>query len=69
MNLNKESKNKVTNLDEMLMINISSMKATKKGKIGKYWLLVVDELTDLQWSFFLKMKSAQLPVMIGLIKG
>ena len=58
MNMNKESTNKATRPGERLMIDISSIKTKKKKRIGKYWLLVVDEATDMKWSFFLTKKSA-----------
>ncbi len=69
MNVNKESQNKTTDPGERLMIDISSIKTSGKEQIGNFWLLVVDEATDMKWSFFLKKKSAQVPVMIGFIKG
>ena len=69
LRMNKESKNKAKEAGERLMIDISSIKSTTKKRIGKYWLLVVDEATDMKWSFFLKKKSAQVAVLIGFIKG
>ena len=41
---------------ERLFFDISSVKATGLGG-SKYWLLVVDDATDMTWSIFLKKKS------------
>jgi len=35
---------------------------------AKFWLLVVDDVTDLCWSYFLKSKSEMKTIMINLIK-
>ncbi len=53
---------------EHLMIDISSVKS-KERRVGKFWFLVVDEATSMEWSFFLSTKSAQVPLLIGFIKG
>jgi len=68
LNLNKESKNKSKKAGERLMIDISSIKNSNKQQVGRYWLLIVDEATDMKWSFFLKKKSNQVPVLMGFIK-
>ena len=68
-NLNKESKNYSTKAGERLMIDISSIKTNNDKKIGRFWLLVVDEATDMKWSFFLTNKSQQVVVLVGFIKN
>jgi hypothetical protein len=68
LNLNKEAKNKSIKAGERLMIDISSVKNSDKKQVGRYWLLIVDEATDMKWSFFLKKKSNQVPVLMGFIK-
>ena len=68
MNLNKESKNRSTTPGERIMIDISSVKSKDKQKIGRFWLLVVDEATDMKWSYFLASKKQQVSVLVGFIK-
>jgi len=51
---------------ERLGFDISSIKNLSLGG-SKYWLLVVDEATDMCWSFFLKQKSETGAKMHGLI--
>jgi hypothetical protein len=48
---------------ECLSFDISSVKVQSLSK-SKYWLLVIDEKTDMCWSFFLKQKSDLPHVMI-----
>ena len=50
------------------MIDISSVKTKNSKRVGKYWLLVVDEATSMKWSFFLKSKDSQVALLIGFIK-
>ena len=50
------------------MIDTSSVKNKANNRIGKFWLLVVDEATSMKWSFFLKNKDAQVPLLTGFIK-
>ena len=69
MNVNKESKNRATMPGERLMIDISSVKTPNNKKVGRFWLLVMDEATDMKWSFFLKNKSQQVPLLLGFIKN
>ena len=69
MKLNKESHNQSKVPGERLMIDISSVKTQNSNRIGKYWLLVVDEATSMKWSFFLKSKDAQVPLLTGFIKN
>ena len=68
MKLNKESTNQSRVPGERLMIDISSVKTKDSKRIGKYWLLLVDEATSMKWSFFLKSKDAQVPLLTGFIK-
>ena len=49
------------------MIDISSVKHESFGK-SKFWLLVVDDCTDMCWSFFLQKKSELGQVMINHIR-
>ena len=51
---------------ERLCIDISSIKVKSYGG-NKFWLLVVDECTDMCWSFFLKKKSDLVPKMLEFI--
>ena len=70
MDVNKEAKNRSNVPGERLMIDISSVKTTEQNRKGrKFWLLVVDEASNMKWSFFLRSKAAQVPVMMGFIKG
>ena len=69
MKLNKESENQSKVPGERLMIDISSVKTQNSKRIGKYWLLVVDEATSMKWSFFLKSKDAQVQLLTGFIKN
>lgn len=67
-NLNKNAKNPSTTPGERIMIDISSVKNKDHEKSGRFWLLVVDEATDMKWSYFLVSKKQQVPVLQGLIK-
>ena len=69
LNVNKESKNHSKIPGERLMIDISSVKTKNNKKVGRFWLLVVDEATDMKWSFFLKKKSDQVKLLVGFIKN
>jgi hypothetical protein len=68
LQLNKESTNQSKVPGERLMIDISSVKTKNSKRVGKYWLLVVDEATSMKWSFFLKSKDSQVALLIGFIK-
>ena len=69
MAINKEAKNKSTIAGERIMIDISSVKSEEEMKrVGKFWLLMVDEATDMKWSFFLRSKGAQVPLLVGFFK-
>ena len=62
---------KVTNLrsktaGERLYIDISQVKCKSLGGRA-YWLLIVDEATDMKWTFCLKKKSDQVEALIGFI--
>ena len=63
----KESGSKATKAGERLFIDISSIKATSAGG-AKFWLLVIDEATDMKWSFFLKAKSELKEKLIPFVK-
>lgn len=68
MQVNKTTNNHATKPGERLMIDISTVKTQNSKKIGRYWLLIVDEATNMKWSYFLKSKEGQVSVIIGLIK-
>jgi hypothetical protein len=55
-NVDKVSGTVSTKPGERLYIDISSCKATSVGG-AKFWLLIVDQFTDLCWSAFLVKKS------------
>jgi hypothetical protein len=63
----KESETRSTIPGERLFINTSSVKAKSFGN-SKFWLLVVDDCTDVAWSAFLSKKSNQVDQLITLIK-
>jgi len=65
--MNKETVKQAANLGERLFIDISLTEHKSYGK-AKFWLLVVDDVTNFCWSFFLKSKSKIKTVMITLIK-
>ena len=50
--IQKFTQNKATAKGERLFMDISSVKGKSNGG-SKYWLLVIDEATQFQWSFFL----------------
>jgi len=69
MAINKEAKNKSTIAGERIMIDISSVKSEEEMKrVGKFWLLVIYEATDMKWSFFLRSKGAQVPLLVIFLK-
>ncbi len=49
------------------MIHTSSVKKASFGS-SKFWLLAMDDCTDMCWSTFLKKKSDQVDHLITLIK-
>jgi hypothetical protein len=66
-NVAKISTHKATKVGERLYLDISSVDTHTFGG-NKYWLLVVDEFSDMCWSYFLNAKSALSKHMILLIK-
>ena len=52
---------------ERLFLDISSPQTTSIGG-KKHWLLVLDDCTDLAWSYFLKNKSDLKDEILALIK-
>ena len=65
--IGKKASKKSQKPGERLCIDISSPTAASFG--GKHhWLLVVDENSDLCWSYFLKKKSETTAKMVALIK-
>jgi hypothetical protein len=63
----KELETKSTIPGERLYIETSSVKTESFGG-SKFWLLVVDDCTDVAWSAFLNKKSDQVERLITLIK-
>jgi hypothetical protein len=63
----KESETKSIIPGERLYIDASSVKAKSFGG-SKFWLLVVDDCTDVAWSAFLNKQSDQVERLITLIK-
>ena len=66
-NVKKESEVCSNIPGERLMIDISRIKKKSCGG-KKFWLLVLDDCTDMVWSFFLKRKDDQVEVLIAHIK-
>ena len=50
-----------------MFLDISSIKAVSAGE-AKFWILVVDEATDMKWSYFVKLKSKLKNKVSNLIK-
>ena len=66
-NVLKASGNKSTVAGEHLFLDISSIKAVSAGG-AKFWILIVDEATDMKWSYFVKLKSELKRKVIDFIK-
>ena len=66
--VSKESTSKSTVPGERLCFDISSVKK-KTFSNSKFWLLVVDEATDMCWSRFLKLKSDLPDEMMKIVKS
>ena len=66
-NLKKEKKEKSKTPGERLYMDISSIKEKSYGG-SKFWLLVVDDCTDVCWSAFLKTKSELKNRMLRFVK-
>ena len=64
INNNQESRSGIAG--ERLGFDISSIRDVSIGG-SKYWLLVIDEATDMCWSFFLKSKGETYMKIHGLI--
>ena len=65
--MNKLSESKSTTKGERLYIDTSSVQVESLGG-AKFWLLVVDDFTDMAWSYFLKAKIEVKSKIIQLIK-
>ncbi len=63
----KETGTKSTIPGERIFIDTSSVR-TKSFGGSKFWLLVVDDCTDVAWSAFLRKKSDQVDRIVDLIK-
>jgi len=66
-NMNRETVEQASELGERLFMNISLTEHESYGK-AKFWLSIIDNVTDFCWSYFLKSKSKTKQVMINLIK-
>ena len=66
-NMNKEETIKYE-IGECMGSDISSVQKKSFGG-GKFWLLVVDQVTKMKWSFFLKKKSEQAEVLWSFVMG
>jgi len=66
-NMNKETVKCAAKSGKRLFINISSTEHESYRK-ARFWLLVINNVTDFCWSFLLKLKSETEEVMISLIK-
>ncbi len=66
-NVAKKSEVKATRAGERLFMDTSSIKAKSFGG-SKFWLLVVDDYTDMCWCFLLKNKSEMCNKMLELVK-
>ena len=60
--VNKESETRSEQRGERLFIDTSSIKGTSFGG-AKFWLLIVDDFTDMSWSYFIRSKSDVVNVM------
>ena len=67
-NMNKETKTRSMIPGERLFVDISSVKNKSYGR-SQFWLLAVDNVTNLSFILFLKSKDQMTQVMILLIKG
>ena len=63
----KETQTHSETLGERLFIDQSSVKAKSYGG-SKYWLLVLDDASDITWSSFLKKKSDQVEKLVSFLK-
>jgi len=66
-NVPKIAKHYATKPGERIMIDTSSVRSQDHVS-GRFWLLVVDEATNMKWSFFIRSKKQQVPVLEGFIK-
>ena len=66
-NVSKETDIKSNTPGERLFIDISSIQQQSYGG-SKFWCLVVDDCTDMCFSFFLKQKSDQVPLLVDFFK-
>jgi hypothetical protein len=65
--LSKANTSPAESAGERLYLDISSIQATGLGG-SKFWCLLVDELTKMKWSFFLKKKSDQVEKVVTFLK-
>ena len=65
--MSKDSVTKSTIPGERICFDISSVQQKSYGG-SKFWLLIVDQCTDMSWSYFLKRKSDLATTMIKFIK-
>ncbi len=66
--MERQSRRKPCNEEKTtILLDISSVKGKSYGG-SKFWILVIDEATDMKWSFFVKKKNKLAEKVIGLIK-
>jgi hypothetical protein len=61
------SMNVATDKGERLLIDISWIKTESIAK-NRYWLLIMDEYTNFLWSYCMKTKDEQVPIIIKHIR-
>ena len=66
--IKKESETKSKTRGERLYIDTSSIKTISFGG-AKFWLLIVDDYSDMSWSYFLRAKSEVVTVMVQFINN
>jgi len=66
-NTRKLSADKATERGERLCMDISSVKDKSSGG-SKYWLMVIDEATRFQWSYFIPAKKKTRDKILSLLK-
>jgi hypothetical protein len=66
-NSNKNADLKSTKPCQVFVSDISSIKSELSGGC-KYWLLVVDQYTEMKWSFFLQTKDKHPDVLVNFVR-
>ena len=66
-NVAKQTSNKAGQAGERLFLDTSQIKSTSYGG-AKFWVLLVDDYTNMAFSIFVKKKSQQVDLVVALIK-